>query len=194
MRVNYLFFVNSILFAVGLAVDAFLVAISNGLTRPKTKTAKTLGVAATFAAFHMAAPMLGFIIARAAFKRFEWIELCFAWVAVVVISVLGIKMIVESVRTSGDSVKPTKQGVLALVAQCAATSVDALTVGFTIEEYSVGAALLCSAIISFVTFVVYTIGFAVGKKFGMRFGKAASVIGGIVFIAIALEIIVTTYI
>ena len=79
------------------------------------------------------------------------------------------------------------------MAQCAATSVDALTVGFTIEEYAVYAALACSAIIAATTFVVYLVGFFVGKKFGMRFEKVASVVGGAVFIAIAVEIIITTY-
>ncbi|MDE6400980.1 MAG: manganese efflux pump MntP family protein, partial [Clostridiales bacterium] len=87
-----------------------------------------------------------------------------------------------------------KVGVGALIAQGAATSVDALTVGFTIEDYGVFAALACSAIIAATTFFIYLIGFAVGKKFGMRFEKAASIVGGAVFLAIAVEIIITTYI
>lgn len=193
MQVDYLFFVNSILFGVGLAVDAFLVALANGLHFPKMRVIKTLGIAAAFSLFQMLAPMIGWAIAHTAFGYFSWIEICFSWTAVAVLIFLGGKMIVEAARNNGDE-QMIKVGVGALIAQCAATSVDALTVGFTIEEYGFLPALVCSAIIASVTFVMYAVGFEVGKKFGMKFRKAASMLGGIVFIAIAVEIIVTTYI
>ncbi|WP_251183422.1 manganese efflux pump MntP family protein [Anaerocaecibacter muris] len=193
MQVNSLFFLNSILFGIGLAVDAFLVALANGLHFPRMSRAKVLGVAATFSTFQFGAPMLGWAIAHAAFVRFSWIEICFAWAAVAVLAALGIKMLIDA-RNKNAEDHCIKAGVGALIAQCAATSVDALTVGFTIEEYAVYAALACSAIIAATTFVVYLVGFFVGKKFGMRFEKVASVVGGAVFIAIAVEIIITTYI
>lgn len=193
MQVDSLFFLNSLLFGIGLAVDAFLVALANGLHFPKMSRAKTVGVAATFSAFQLIAPMIGWAIAHAAFVRFSWIEICFAWAAVAVLGILGVKMLIEACgKNAGD--RGVRVGTDALIAQCAATSVDALTVGFTIEEYGALAALACSAIIAATTFAVYLIGFAFGKRFGMRFEKAASIVGGVVFLAIAVEIVITTYV
>ena len=193
MQYDSLFFLNSILFGIDLAVHPIIKKKKNRLHFPKMRIAKTVGIAAVFSIFQMAAPMIGWAIAHAAFVRFAWIEICFAWLAVAVLAALGVKMLAEA-RKSDGSQDNIRVGICALIAQCAATSVDALTVGFTIEEYKWTAALACSAIIASVTFTVYIAGFAVGRKFGMRFERVASIIGGLVFLAIAAEILVTTYI
>ncbi|MBD5132182.1 MAG: manganese efflux pump [Clostridiales bacterium] len=194
MDTKALFYVNSILFGVGLAIDAFIVALANGMNLPLMKKRRTVCVAVTFMLFQIIAVMIGWGVASLAFGYAPWIEIFFAWGAVAVLVFLGVKMIMEVRRAGGGEPKEVALGFGAIVAQCAATSVDALTVGFTIEEYSVCHALLCSGIIGAVTFIAYTVGFAVGKRFGIKFEKAASIIGGLAFIAIAVEIIVTTYI
>jgi len=194
MQINCLFFLNSLLFGIGLAVDAFLVALANGMNYPLMRKRKTTAIAVLFMTFQIAAVMLGWLVAASAFKRYPKIEIWFAWGAVAALVILGTKMLSEARKNSSDENNNVTMGVAAIVAQCAATSVDALTVGFTIEEYGSGMALACSAIIGTVTFITYVIGFAVGKRFGMKFKKAASVIGGIVFIGIAVEILITTYI
>lgn len=188
---NGLFYVNSLLFGIGLAVDAFLVALANGMSCPSGKARAWL-TAIAFAVFQFGATMIGWVVAHTAFEYYASIEIYLSWAAVVVIVALGVRMIVKGTRKKQvDHVVCV--GVLPVLAECAATSVDALTVGFTVEEYGTASAALCSTVIATVTFIMYIVGFAVGKKFGTGFEKAASVIGGAVFFAIAVEIIVTTY-
>lgn len=192
MQISRLVFVHSVLFGIGLAVDAFLVALSNGMCFPNIHKRKIFGVAISFSLFQFAAPMIGWVIAHTAFLYFDWIELCFAWMAFFVIIMLAVRLVVECLR--GAEVHTTKTGgVLTFFMQCAATSVDALTVGFTIEEYGVVSALICSAVIAAITFAAYPPGFVLGRRFGLKFDRAAKLVGGLVFIAIAIEIIVTTY-
>lgn len=72
-----------------------------------------------------------------------------------------------------------------------ATSIDALSVGFTISEYGIGMAVLCAAIIAAVTFFICTAGLAIGKRFGTKMSGKASVFGGVILILIGLEIFLT---
>ncbi len=194
MQTDNLFFLNSILFGVGLAVDAFLVALACGMSGQTTGRIKLRAVltATAFSIFQFAAPMLGWLIAHTAFEFYQNIELYFAWAAAAVIVFLGVRMLVKK-HDESDQIH-TATGIVAVLFECAATSVDALTVGFTIEEYGAGAAAVCCAIIASVTFVTYLCGFALGKKFNEKFSRVATVLGALVFFAIAVEIIVTTYI
>lgn len=79
----------------------------------------------------------------------------------------------------------------AVVMQGVATSIDALSVGFTIAEYGLAMALVCAALIAAVTFVLCYAGIGIGKKFGTKLAGKASVLGGVILIAIGLEIFVT---
>ncbi len=78
-----------------------------------------------------------------------------------------------------------------LIVQGVATSIDALSVGFTISEYDLIMSLVCALIIALVTFIICTAGLIIGKKFGTRFSNKASILGGIILIAIGLEIFFT---
>ena len=78
----------------------------------------------------------------------------------------------------------------ALRVQGVATSIDALSVGFTIAEYNFGMALLCAVIIAVVTFVICMVGLILGKKFGTKFAGKASILGGVILIGIGIEIFV----
>lgn len=72
-----------------------------------------------------------------------------------------------------------------------ATSIDALSVGFTIAEYDFLMALVCALIISAVTFAICMAGLIIGKKFGTRFSDRATILGGAILILIGIEIFVT---
>ena len=74
--------------------------------------------------------------------------------------------------------------------QGVATSIDALSVGFTIAEYGLIMAVVCALIIAFVTFVICVIGLEIGKRFGTRFSNKATILGGVILIAIGLEIFI----
>lgn len=190
MRVNGLFYLNSLMLGVGLAVDAFIIALGNGVNRIGGR--RGLVAAMLLAVFQFAAVMSGWAVAHAAYEQFSRIRLIFSWAAVVVFLYMSVKMFMAAAKDDNEKIS-VKQGVWAVILQSAAASADALTVGFTVEEYGVIAAIICSAIIAAVTFVVYLFGHFLGKRFGIKLGRGASVIGGLAFIAIAVEIIVSTY-
>lgn len=191
MTIDGMLWLNSLLFGVGLAADACMIAVATGMKFPQMSRTKIVFSACLFALFHALAAILGFLIARAVFKIYAWLDKVFAWIAVAIILSFGVRSITDTVKGKTETLK---LGMGATVVQCAATALDALTVGFTIEEYEMTAALFCAAVIAVITFIACVAGFAIGKRFGMKFGKVASLVGGIMFIAIAVEIIVTTYI
>ena len=79
----------------------------------------------------------------------------------------------------------------ALMVQGIATSIDALSVGFTIAEYNFVMALICVIIIMVVTYVICFGGLIIGKKFGTKLSNKATIMGGIILILIGLEIFIT---
>ena len=79
----------------------------------------------------------------------------------------------------------------ALLMQGIATSIDALSVGFTISEYGWLMALAASLIIAVVTFFICMAGLRIGKKFGTQLSGKANILGGIILICIGLEIFIS---
>ncbi|MDE6029414.1 MAG: manganese efflux pump MntP family protein [Clostridiales bacterium] len=175
---------------VGLAVDAFIIALGNGVNCIGGK--RGCAAATLLAVFQFAAVISGWAVVHAAYAQYDGIRIVFSWAAAVVFLYMSVKMFISAARKDGEK-STAKQGVAAVILQSAAASVDALTVGFTVEEYGAVAAIVCSAIIAAVTFIVYLSGHFLGKRFGVKLGKGASIIGGLAFIAIAVEIIVSTY-
>ena len=90
-----------------------------------------------------------------------------------------------------DEEEKTKVGIGALMVQGIATSIDALSVGFTIAEYGFLMALVCASIIAVVTFIICMFGLSIGKKFGTKFANKATIFGGLILIFIGIEIFVT---
>ena len=82
-------------------------------------------------------------------------------------------------------------GVSALLIQGVATSIDALSVGFTIADYGFVMAFVCALIIAAVTFVICMGGLIIGKTFGTKLSNKAAILGGVILIFIGIEIFVT---
>ena len=183
--------VNSILLGVGLAMDAFSVSIANGLNEPKMKAGKSFLIAGVFAFFQAAMPLTGWICVHTVIRYFKIFEKFIPWIALILLVFIGLKMIVEAVKNRG---KEEAAGVLTLrilIVQGIATSIDALSAGFTIAEYGVLSALLCAGIISAVTFMICIIGIIIGRKVGDKFSTKAQILGGIILIGIGLEIFIS---
>ena len=144
-----------------------------------------------FALFQLAAPLIGRLCVRTVAERFLFFKECLSGIALAVLLFLGIKMLVEGLRQSKskDGEKP-KSGIGALLLSAAVSSVDALSMGFTIAEYSLWTAVAGAGIIAAITFIAYTAGFFIGRKFGTRLADKAMVIGGILFIVMALEVFI----
>lgn len=187
MEFNALFFLNAGLFGVGLAMDAFSVSMANGLNEPKMPLRKTCLIALVFALFQIAMPLIGWICVRTVAETFRSFQKVIPWIALALLGYIGGKMIAEGLHPGGGE-KPQALGPGTLLVQGVATSIDALSVGFTIAEYSFRAALIEALIIGAVTFLLCVAGVEIGKRFGVRLAGKASVLGGVILCAIGLEI------
>lgn len=184
------FFINSVLLGVGLAMDAFSVSLANGLNEPKMKEGRMCGVAGVFAIFQALMPMIGWICVHTIVRYFKAFEKFIPWIALVLLLFIGGKMLIEGIRNKESEEEKPKVGIGALLVQGIATSIDALSVGFTIAEYGLIMAVVCALIIAVVTFIICMAGLIIGKKFGTKFSNKASIFGGAILIIIGLEIFI----
>lgn len=195
------FVLNSILLGVGLAMDAFSVSIANGLNEPGMSRKKTYGIAACYAFFQFAMPMIGWFCVHTIASYFKVFQKFIPWIALVLLLYIGGQMLFEGIRRVKNKCEENPENcgcgtktVLTrktLIIQGIATSIDALSVGFTTARYGTAAAFSSSLIIAVVTFVICMIGLLFGKKFGERLSEKATILGGIILIAIGIEIFVT---
>lgn len=189
MEWNLMFFINSILLGVGLAMDAFSVSLVNGLNEPHMRRRKMCAIAGVFALFQAIMPLIGWVCVHTVVQYFKSFEKFVPWIALALLLFIGAKMLIEGIK-GAESEEKTKVGLSALLVQGVATSIDALSVGFTIAEYNATMAVVCAAIIAAVTFAVCIGGLILGRKFGTRLSGKADIIGGVILIAIGLEIFI----
>lgn len=190
MEWNVLFFFNSALLGVGLAMDAFSVSLANGLNEPAMKKRKMCGVAGIFAVFQGLMPMIGWICVHTIVQYLKAFEKCIPWIALILLLFIGGNMLVEGIKNKDGESEKAEVGIAALLLQGVATSIDALSVGFTIAEYGLFMAVVCALIIASITFVICMMGLTIGKKFGTKFAGKATILGGVILIFIGIEIFV----
>ncbi|MBQ6946093.1 MAG: manganese efflux pump [Ruminococcus sp.] len=188
---NFVFFFNSILLGVGLAMDAFSVSLANGLNEPKMKRGKMCGIAGVFALFQALMPMLGWICVHTIVQYFKSFEKLIPWIALGLLLFIGGKMLVEGIKNKDSEEEKVGVGLGALLVQGVATSIDALSVGFTISDYGFVMALVCSLLIAIVTFIICMTGLFIGRKFGTKLANKATILGGAILVFIGIEIWVT---
>ena len=185
---NVMFFVNSILFGIGLAMDAFSVSLANGLNEPKMCLKKSLLISGIFALFQAAMPLIGWICVHTVLQWFEVLEKFIPYIALILLSYIGGKMLYDGITNKECEQNCCKLCFGALLVQAIATSIDALSVGFTIANYNFIQALVEVLIIGVVTFGICFAGILIGKKFGVKISNKATILGGIILILIGLEI------
>lgn len=188
MAFSLAFFMNSILFGVGLAMDAFSVSLANGLQEPKMRPGRMCEIAGTFAVFQILMPLIGWFCVRTAAERFAAFHRLIPWIALILLLYIGGKMLLEGIRGGEEQEDAPVLTRAGLMLQGIATSIDALSVGFTIADYSWQEALAEALIIGVVTFGICIAGLKIGKRFGMKLAGKASILGGVILIAIGLEI------
>lgn len=205
----FLFFLNSAALGVGLAMDAFSVSIANGLNEPHMSRRKTWMIAGCYAWFQFMMPVLGWFCVHQVAGYFKAFQPFIPWIALLLLLYIGGKMLIQGLRQAGSKrerdeeqraasyekatgKKPnTALGPGELLLQGIATSIDALSVGFTIAKYDAAAAIGSSLIIAAVTLVICLVGLVFGKRFGEKLADKATVLGGLILIAIGIEIFVT---
>ncbi|MBQ3815051.1 MAG: manganese efflux pump [Clostridia bacterium] len=197
MNWSFVFVLNSVLLGVGLAMDAFSVSLADGLGDPGMSRRRTVGIAATFAGFQALMPMTGWVLVHTVVRIFGVFERFIPWIALLLLGWIGGKMLWEGIqerkqadREDDEARKAGRLGLGALLLQGVATSIDALSVGFTIADYEWPMALAAAGIIAAVTFVICLGGLRLGKTFGTRLSGRASILGGLILIAIGIEILI----
>ncbi|MBQ7383789.1 MAG: manganese efflux pump [Clostridia bacterium] len=193
MALNFSFFFTSILLGVGLAMDAFSVSLANGLGEPNMKKRKMCGVAGIFAAFQFVMPMTGWICVSTIAQYFKMFQKLIPWIALALLGFIGGKMLYEGIKNKDSEEEKPAVGFAALLLQGIATSIDALSVGFTISEHNLLEALLSCALIGVVTFFICLSGIAIGRKAGTKLAGGAGILGGAILIFIGLEIFITSW-
>lgn len=193
MRFDALFFINSILMGVGLAMDAFSVSLANGLNEPKMSKGKMSLVAGVFAVFQALMPMIGWVCVHTIVDKFQFFEKFIPWIALILLLYIGGKMLMEGIKGGEEGETAKTVGFGTLMVQGVATSIDALSVGFTIADYNATMAGAEAAVIAVVTFAICLGGLAIGKKFGTKLSNKASILGGVILIGIGLEIFISSF-
>jgi len=178
-----------LLLAFGLSFDSFAVSVSSGLILPGIRFYKACIIAFSLAFFQALMPMLGWFAGLTVRDELAHID---HWIAFGLLALLGIKMIIESLKAEEhrNGFNPLKPSVL--LTMSLATSIDALIVGVSfafIQKPDTTAIILPVIIIGGVTFIVSMLGILFGKKAGIRLGKRMEMLGGFILIAIGLKIL-----
>ena len=224
---DHIFILNSIMLGFGLAMDAFCVSMTNGLTCQNLNVRNRLKMAGTYAGFQFLMPLIGWFCVRTVAERFALFHRMVPWIALLLLLYIGGKMLLEAwqIRQSRVGHNVHEEGLIqdhqqsdagasspdsqsdqkaktqetpapamiswpVLIMQGIATSIDALSVGFTIVDYSLTTALIACLIIAIVTLLVCLTGIRIGQALGNVLEEKANVLGGCILIFIGLEIFI----
>lgn len=182
------FLLTSILLGVGLAMDACAVSMTDGFFEPEMKIGKSAFISSMFGLFQGFMPLIGYLLGSLVVS---FIERFIPWIALILLAFLGGKMLFEAFHSKGEDDKKPATSIKTIFVQSFATSIDALSVGITIASYTLTRALICSAIVAIITFLISFASIFIGKKFGTKLGKKAEIFGGFILILIGVEIFVT---
>ncbi len=182
------FFISSAALGFGLAMDAFSVSLANGLAEPGMRKWRIASVAGVYAFFQFLMPLIGWFCVHEAVQVFSALERFIPWIALLLLLYIGGKMLLEGLRPGMEEgamdVRTLTVGMLLL--QGIATSIDALSVGFTIADYGFAEAFFCALIVALVTFAICTAGLLLGRTLGTRLAGRASILGGVILIGIGV--------
>ena len=190
---GFMFFFESALLGIGLAMDAFSVSLANGLNEPCMKKRRMSLMAGIFAFFQFLMPMIGWVCVSTVAQHFKAFEKLIPWIALVLLGFIGTKMLIEGIKGGECDCEKPKVGLWGLIVQGIATSIDALSVGFTISDHNFAEALVACLVIGVLTFFICFAGLYIGKKFGTKLAGKAGILGGAILIFIGLEIFITSW-
>jgi len=191
MVIDFMFIFNSVLFGIGLAMDAFSVSLANGLNEPKMRRRKMLLISGMFAFFQALMPMIGWVCVHTIVQCFKAFEKAVPWIALILLLYIGGKMLYDGIKNEEE--EKVGLGFSALIVQGIATSIDALSVGFQISAYNLLEAVVCAVIISITTLIICYFGIIIGNKFGTKLADKAQIFGGCILIFIGIEIFVSSF-
>jgi len=193
---GYMGFVELLVLAVGLSMDAFAVSVCKGLAVKRVTGRQAAWVGLWFGGFQMLMPLLGFLLANSFAQAIAAFD---HWIAFGLLLVIGSNMIREATspgeeEVSGD-LSPKSMLLLAI-----ATSIDALAAGISLVAvvrlplFENGSLNLSSiwvaiALIGLVTFTLSAAGVRVGNRFGAKYEKKSEILGGVILILLGVKIL-----
>ena len=183
------FILTSVMLGFGLAMDAFSVSVADGLHDANMSSKRMHIIAGTFAFFQFLMPIIGWCCVHFIITYFKAVQPLIPWIGMLLLYYIGGNMIREGLSEQSETEqKVTPLTPRTLLVQAVATSIDALSVGFTIAEYGFPQALCASLIIAAVTYLVCLPGVMAGRKAGGKLTNKAPIIGGIILILIGTKI------
>lgn len=169
---------------IGLAMDAFAVAICKGLSMKKMNWKNAIIIALYFGIFQAVMPIIGYFLGT----TFEDFVTKFDhWIAFVLLLAIGGNMIKEAFNKNCEN-KNDKVDFKTMVILALATSIDALAVGITFAFFEVNV-LLAITIIGLITFLVSIVGVKIGNRFGDKYQSKAEFLGGVILILLGIKIL-----
>lgn len=179
--------ISVIVIALGLSLDCFAISITGGIIIKEKRFKRILQFSLLFGAFHVIMPLLGWLLG---FKLKEYIEDYDHWVAFVLLSLIGVKMLYEGIKCrKTDSDVSAFIKLLPLLGLALASSIDALVVGVSMAVIDISI-YSTAFIIGSVSLVVTFTGGMLGKKISKYVKFRMDIVGGIVLILIGIKIIV----
>jgi manganese efflux pump family protein len=171
--------------AIGLAMDAFAVAIAAGLTIERLTGRHVFRIAFHFGLFQFMMPIIGWYCGRSVASHVQAFD---HWVAFGLLGLIGGKMLWDALSTDDERMRKDPSRSWSLVMLSVATSIDALAVGVSLAFLNVSI-WLPSIIIGLVAGLMSLIGICLGSKLGNRTRRLAECFGGLVLIGIGIRIL-----
>ena len=172
------------LIAIGLAMDAFAVSVCKGLSMKNFNLKNAVIIGLYFGIFQAVMPLIGFLLGSTFSELVVSVD---HWIAFILLSIIGIKMIKDSLKNEDDD-KNDKLNFRTMVILAIATSIDALAIGITFAFFEINI-IKAISIIGIITFTISLIGVIIGNKFGDKFQGKAEIVGGGILILIGLKIL-----
>jgi putative Mn2+ efflux pump MntP len=180
-------FLTVLLIAVGLAMDAFAVSLGIGTLERCSSARARFRLAFHFGLFQFIMPIIGWTAGSTVSR---WIAPIDHWIALALLSYVGVNMIRSGFNTEKESYTRDPSRGRTLVLLAVATSIDALAVGLSLAMLDV-AIITPSIVIGVVTYSLSMVGLFAGNQLGVKFGKRMEILGGIILIGIGVRIVIT---
>jgi manganese efflux pump family protein len=180
-------FATSLFIAFGLAMDAFAVSICAGTGGQVNDLRSKMRLAWHFGIFQAGMTVLGWLVGFTIAPAIASID---HWVALILLSYVGINMIRSGLGRVAEDAKhnPSKGAMMVILS--VATSIDALAVGLSLAMLATPI-ISPAAIIGVVTFILSSAGLLAGHRLSQRFGKGMEIAGGLILIGIGLRVLIT---
>lgn len=175
-----------VLLAIGLSIDSFAVSVCSGLNVPHIRFVQAAKIAIFLAIFQAGMPLIGWLVGNSMKSLIEPVD---HWIAFGLLSLIGGKMILESLISSEAREIKNPLEIKVILMLSVATSIDALAVGFSFATL-LDKIVIAVVVIGAVTFIASMLGILLGKKTGPKFNRYSEIAGGLILIFIGTKILI----